>query len=630
MCSRMVGSLVLVLSVICSTVAQTQTVPKNSERTKDRRDVSTTSQPETSSKIDQWNFAIQLVSALADDARNFKDEALKVQVQARVADVLWNVDRVRARALFERAWEAAEVVDIEGRRQADAERKRFLSRRGGSGFIPSPPNLRGEVLRLASMHDRTMAEAFLTKMEEASKREDEERGDKFWNPTEPPDAIARRLQLARQLLESGELDKALLVATPGLGQVTSPGIIFLVLLRQKKAPRADQMFHSLLEVTANDPTADATSISLLSSYVFTPSTLVTVTRSGLLMNPWNDPIPPPDLSPRLKTFFFTVAAQVLLRPLGRQDLEATSAGLNGTYFTIKRLMPLFEQSSPDQAAALQARLNALSEGNRDLLSEQQRSFVNAGFNDSTDETTNLAERISHAPNTNERNRLNALAARAAADKNDPQAREFADRIEDSELKARVREFVDFILLSKTLEKKNWEAALRLARNSQLTYFQRSWSYSELAGLVKSSAPEQAIDLINDATVQAEKIDPATAESAQAWIAIASRTGAMDQNRRWQAASDAIKAVNKVTATYSGEESDIVVRLQIRGDIATIRIPAPTTALTALFNDLAEEDVYRAAELAKNIGNEGPRAMAILAGARSVFQRKRTSKVLGSR
>ena len=610
MCTRMVGSLALVLLVFCSTVAQTS--PKNSEPTKNR---------EASGKVDQWNFAIQLVSSLADDARNFKDDALKVQVQARVADVLWNVDRVRARALFERAWEAAEVVDVEGRRQADAERKRFLSGRGGTGFIPSPPNLRGEVLRLASMHDRALAEAFLTKIDEADKREDGERNSKPWNPTEPPEALARRLQLARQLLESGELDKALLVATPGLSQITSPGIIFLVLLRQKSASRADQMFRSLLEITANNPAADATSISLLSSYVFTPSTLVTVTRSGLLMNPWNDSISPPDLPPNLKALFFTVAAQVLLRPLSRQDLEATSAGLNGTYFTIKRLLPLFEQNSPDQAAALQARLNALSEGTGDLIPEQQRSFVNAGFNSSADETIDWAERINHAPNTNERNRLNALAAREAADKNDPKALEFADRIEDSELRTRVRGYVDLILLSKVLEKKNWEAALKLARNAQLTYFQRSWVYSELVGMTEKSAPDQAVQLITDATVQAEHIEPATAESAQAWIAIASRTGAMDQNRKWQAASDAVKAVDKVTSTYTGEESDLLVRLQIRNDIATIRIPAPTTALAALFKGLAEEDVYRAAELAKSIGNEGPRAVAILATARYIFQRK---------
>lgn len=628
MCSRIVGALTLTFSVICSTVAQTQTAPKNSGHTKDRTDVSTTSQAETSTKIDQWNFAIQLVSGLADDARSFKDETLKVQVQARVADVLWNVDRSRARALFQRAWEAAEAVDVEGRRQADEARKRFLAKRGGTGFIPAPPNLRGEVLRLASIHDRMLAEAFLTKMSEANKRaEEEERTNNSWNPTEPPEATVRRLELATQLLQTGDVDKAVLLAAPGLGRATSPGIIFLVLLRQKAAPRADQMFRSLLDTTVNDPLADATSISLLSSYVFTPSTLVTVTRSGLVMNPWNDPIPPPGLAPGLKDLFFTVAAQVLLRPLSRQELEATSAGLNGTYFTIKRLLPFFEQHSPNQAAALQARLNEFSEGNRDLLSEQQRSFVNAGFDSAPDETSDLVERISHASNTTERNRLYALAARAAADKNDPQAREFADRIEDSELRAKVRGFVDFILVSKALAKKNSEAAQRLMRNAQLTYFQRSWSYSELAWLMKNSAPDQAVQLINDATGQADDIDPATAESAQAWIAIASRTGAVDRNRKWQSASDAVKAVNKVSATYTGEESDVLVRLQIRGDIATVRIPAPATALTALFNGLAEEDVYGAAELAKSISNEGPRAVAILATARCVFQRKNAVKTL---
>src|SRR6202040_1634931 len=101
----------------------------------------------------------------------------------------------------------------------------------------------------------------------------------------------RRLELARELLEGGELEKAVLVAAPGLTQATSPGIIFLVLLRQKSAPRADQIFSAMIEATANDPASDATSISLLSSYVFTPSTLLTVTRNGLLMNPWTDPIP---------------------------------------------------------------------------------------------------------------------------------------------------------------------------------------------------------------------------------------------------------------------------------------------------------------------------------------------------
>src|SRR5436305_9711187 len=40
-------------------------------------------------------FAIQVVSSLADEARSYKDESLRVKVQARAADALWDVDRER-------------------------------------------------------------------------------------------------------------------------------------------------------------------------------------------------------------------------------------------------------------------------------------------------------------------------------------------------------------------------------------------------------------------------------------------------------------------------------------------------------------------------------------------------------
>jgi hypothetical protein len=306
-------------------------------------------------------FAIQVVSSLADEARGYKDESLRVRVQARAADVLWNVDRERARTLFDRAWEAAEIIDREGRRRNEEERNRFLSKRGGTGFIPAAPNLRGEVLRLASFHDRSLAEGFLAKMEEENKRDEEESTTaRRWDPTEPPEAIVKRLQLARQLLENGETEKALIFAEPGLNRVTSQGVIFLVLLRQKNAGSADQLFASLLERTSNDPIADATSVSLLSCYVFTPSVLVTSTRNGLLMNPWTATLPPPQLSPALRAKFFFVGSQILLRPVDPPELELTSAGLAGTYFTIKRLLPLFEQNDPGMAVALQGRLNRLA------------------------------------------------------------------------------------------------------------------------------------------------------------------------------------------------------------------------------------------------------------------------------
>jgi hypothetical protein len=67
--------------------------------------------------------AVSLVSTLADDARMFKDPALRARVQARAADALWETEKERARALFRRAWEAAEAADRENERLTEEERR---------------------------------------------------------------------------------------------------------------------------------------------------------------------------------------------------------------------------------------------------------------------------------------------------------------------------------------------------------------------------------------------------------------------------------------------------------------------------------------------------------------------------
>jgi hypothetical protein len=619
---------VIVLCCVISINLTTKAQSSRSKRTDEDKDRHTAAKSTLESDTVQQReariaFAIQVVSSLADEARSYKDQSLSIRIQARAADVLWNADRDRARALFLRAWDAAQTVDKEGQRRNKEERERFLSKRGGTGFIPAPPNLRAEVLRLAYVHDSALAEGFLAKMEEENKRDEEDRkvGNR-WDPTEPPDAIARRLQLARQLLESGEIEKAMLLAEPGLNRVTSQGIIFLVLLRQKNAGAADQLFNSLLERTSGDPFADATSISLLSTYVFTPSVFVTSTRNGLLMNPWTESLPPPSLSPELRAKFFSVAGQVLLRPLDPAALEQTSAGSAGTYFTIKRLLTLFEQNDPNTAIALQSRLNTLAQGPDNLIPASQRGFVNAGFKSSEkkeDDPEDALSQIDGAGSTSQRNHLYAMAARAAAMKNNSKAREFADKIEDSDLKKMVRTFVDFILVSKALVSKDWEKALQLTRTGELSHFQRAWAYSEIAALLKSSAFEDSTNLIREAEKEAERIEMSSVECAEAWVAIARRTAEIDPNGKWYKVQDAIKAVNRVS-DYSGEENEISVGFQSQNNIIKMQIPAPTISFSALVGDLAKDDIYRAASLAKNVTGESPRAFSLLATARVAFDK----------
>jgi hypothetical protein len=344
----------------------------------------------------------------------------------------------------------------------------------------------------------------------------------------------------------------------------------------------------------------------------------------MLMNPWNSSaLPPPLLTPAVKAKFFSAASQVLLRPLSPEELELTSAGVVGTYFTIKRVLPLFAQNVPELADALQGRLNVLAQGREDIIPEQQRKLVNAGF-ENTDkketEPNDILARIEHASSTAERDSLYAMAARDAVMKNNPKAREFADGIDNGELKKSVRNFVDVLTISKALEKKDTETALKLARSGELSHLQRVWCYTEIAVLLKPSAAEQATNLMSDAISEADRIEVSSGESAEAWIAIAAGLGEVDSARQLEKALDMVKAINR-TEDYTGEEGSFFVGFQTRDIIAKIAIPAPRISLSTLFNRLAKEDIYRASDIASGIKTESPRAIALLTIGRSVLDSK---------
>jgi len=47
--------------------------------------------------------AISLLTSLADEARSYREGKLRVRVQARVADALWDTDAEKSRSLFRQA-----------------------------------------------------------------------------------------------------------------------------------------------------------------------------------------------------------------------------------------------------------------------------------------------------------------------------------------------------------------------------------------------------------------------------------------------------------------------------------------------------------------------------------------------
>src|SRR5262249_40141618 len=186
--------------------------------------------------------AQSMLLSLAADAGRYTDQTLRARTQARISDVLWSADPERARALFRKAWESAEIVDQEGQRNLQEEIKQQQAK-GGSVAVSGPPNIRGEVLRLAARRDRTLGEEFLTKLKVEKEREATETADKARSNTfDAPEALSQRLSLARQLLNGDDVERALQFAAPALTNITRDGIDFLSYLREKDVAAADQRY----------------------------------------------------------------------------------------------------------------------------------------------------------------------------------------------------------------------------------------------------------------------------------------------------------------------------------------------------------------------------------------------------
>lgn len=584
--------------------------------------------------------AITLVNTIADESRGFKDQTLRARVQVQAADALWETDKERARALFRRAWDSAEVADAENTRRRNEQMSGGGGRQLATGL--NLPNMRGEVLRLAAKRERALGEEFLVKMEEARKRETGELNNASAtaptagatgasgaggqtarrDPNAVPPEVARRLRLAMQFLEDSDLERALAFADPVLNNVNPNSVEFLVMLREKSAKDADPRFNALLANTAVDPNSDAGDILLLSSYVLTPGLYMTMGEGGqgVSTSQRRNQITAPDLPAAVRVAFARAASQVLLRPLPQEDQDRTATGRVGAFFVISRLMPFFEQVIPEGVPALRARLAALNPD----IPEQTRKGLSDELThglvpeDSRDPVQEALDDATSAADPRMRDFAYFRAAQAAAFKGDSRARDFADKIEDADLRRQVRGFVDFALLNRAVtDKKDGLEVLRLVSTGELTPVQRTWAYTEAARLLAKDDRPRALEALEAAANSAKSIDAEDPDRVRSTVAVATRFFEFDRNRAWEIMADAVKAAN-AAPEYTGSDAGLAARVQTRGQRSTINFPAPVFDLTGVFQTLAKEDMNRAVALAQTFTGESPRAIATLAIARAVL------------
>lgn len=579
-------------------------------------------------KADQQKaLALSLLVSLANDARSFPDQKLRARTLSRIADALWEPDPEQGRALFRKAWDAAESADLESARRIDEERRRQQAETG-SFALARQPDLRAEVLRLAAKRDRTLGEELLDKLKEAQKQEAADATSPGrTHPFDAPAAIKQRLRLANQLLDT-DVERALQFADPVLGTVTMEAINFLSYLREKNPAAADQRYARLLAIADGDLKADANTISLLSSYLFTPHLFVTFEPGGgQNSSQTNRPTPAPEVTAELRSAFFRTAAQVLLRPSPSREQDHSTSGLQGKFLIIRRLMPLFEQYAPKEVVEqLRGEMSVLGQGtNRDVREDDvdDEMPIQRGITPdrkAEDVEKSLLDRIDRAKTSAERDGIYMQLATRTAQKGDMRARDFTEKIDEMELRNKVRPYVDMTLAMSAVEKKDSEKALVLAAKGELSHIQRVWVLTQVAKALPPADREKALAIVGEAAVESRRISGSDPDRPSALVAVANAFLAADRARAWETMLEVAKASNSAEG-FTGEDGRIVVRLQTKNMTSLQTSTVDDFNLNGVFRALAQENASQAIELARSFEGEAPRATALIAIARTLLSEK---------
>lgn len=577
----------------------------------------------------QKALGVSLLVSLANDARNYQDQKLRARTLSRIADALWETDPEQGRALLRKAWDAAEVADQDTVRKMDEERQR---QQGGDPHAPVAlvrgPDLRAEVLRLAAKHDRALGEEFLDKLKDARAREATDA-----TPTPAPAsgldasaAVRQRLQLANQLLDT-DVERALQFAEPALGTTTTDAVNFLSSLRDKNPAAADQRYVQLLGMADADVKSDANTISVLSSYLFTPHLFVTFSADGgQSSSSTNARTPPPEVSPETRNAFFRAATGVLLRPSPAKEQDRSSSGLQGKFLVIRRLLPLFEQYAPkDIAEQLRAEMSVLGQGVeadvRDLDEDNPIQPIKTPERRAEDVEKSLLDRIDRAKTSAERDALYLQLASRAAEKGDLRARDFTEKIEDTELRKQARPYVDMNLAMKATEKKDTETAFMLASKGELLHVERVWVLTKAATALPPAEREKALEAIAGALVEARRIDVSDPDRPRALIAVANALLAIDRARAWETMLEVAKASNSAEG-FNGEDGRIMTQLRTKNMTSIHASGVDEFNLPGVFRALSQENATQAIEIARSFEGEAPRATALIAVARTLLNDKK--------
>jgi hypothetical protein len=292
---------------------------------------------------------------------------------------------------------------------------------------------------------------------------------------------------------------------------------------------------------------------------------------------------------------------------------------------IKRLLPLFEQYAADLAPGLRTQMTALASFVPAQMQQGENRAVNVGIqpdSEQGDPSQRMQERLDRAKTSEERDAIYADYAVTFSQTGDPRGKDLVDKIENTELRKSVKAYTDFQLVQLAVRNKDAAEITRLVKNGELTSIQKVWALTSASKFLAAAERSRATDLLEEALAESRRISGSDPDRARALTAVAAGLAEIDRVRAWEVLSEVVKAANAAEA-YTGEDSRISSRLQTRMMVLMTNSTAEDFDLLAVFRHLARADLLRAIQLAKTFTGEAPRAVATLAIARTVLDKRAT-------
>ena len=208
-----------------------------------------------------------------------------------------------------------------------------------------------------------------------------------------------------------------------------------------------------------------------------------------------------------------------------------------------------------------------------------------------------------------------------SNKGEVRARDFVNKVEDPQLRKQAQAFIDSSLANVFVEKKAPDRALELVQKGDLTHIHKAWVLTECAKIVAKTDRDKALELIDQATDEARRLEPSDPALPRALIAVANALKVVDVARVCDATFDAMKAANSAEG-FTGEDGELIFRFQRKGHASISNKYDADFDLDGIFRDLAVQDYDQAVELARGLQAEGPRSVATIAIARAILNTKK--------